>query len=77
MVIAYVLVRTVPGKSWEVAEAVSKLESVQMAHSVAGPFDVIAFVKVPNLWSLKGLLGKIHAMDEVERTQTAISYKDG
>lgn len=76
MVIAYVLVRTEPGKSWEVSEAVSKLENVEMAHSVAGPFDVIAYVKVPNLWSLKGLLGKIHDMDDVERTQTAISYKD-
>lgn len=72
-VTAYVLVQTGPGKSWDVAEATSKLEGVKMVHAVTGVFDVIAFVEVADLDALKGLVAKIHAIEGTQRTQTAIS----
>lgn len=72
-IIAYVLIQVSPGKSWDVAEAVSKMEGVKAAHAVTGPFDVIAQAEIADLGALKGLIGKIHAVEGIQRTQTAIS----
>ena len=44
-----------------------------MAHAVTGPFDVIAFVEVPDLDVLSDLvLSRIHRVKGVEKTQTAV-----
>ncbi len=44
-----------------------------MAHAVTGPFDVIAFVEVPDLTTLSDLiLAKIQNIEGVQKTQTAI-----
>jgi len=70
---AYVLITTQPGKLWDVAEAALKIEGVRMAHAVTGPFDVIAYVEFVKMESLGALIEKIHSIDGVLRTQTAIS----
>jgi Lrp/AsnC ligand binding domain len=70
---SYVLMELSPGTAKRVADAISKIEGVKMAHAVTGPFDVIAFAEVSDLASLSELvLAKIQAIDGVKRTQTAV-----
>jgi len=62
-----------PGKARAAAEAIAKIEGVKMSHAVTGPFDVIAFVEVPDLTALSDLvLKKIQNVEGVEKTQTAV-----
>ncbi|MFC2043935.1 Lrp/AsnC ligand binding domain-containing protein, partial [Chloroflexota bacterium] len=46
---SYVLINTDTDKTIEVLEALSELESVSSAHSVTGPYDIIAAIQVRNL----------------------------
>jgi DNA-binding Lrp family transcriptional regulator len=70
---AYILMQVGTGKARSVADEVSKVEGVRMAHAVTGIFDVIAFVEVEDLAKLiDTVLTKIQAIDGVLRTQTAL-----
>ncbi len=70
---SYVLMQLAAGKAKTAAEAISKIEGVKMSHAVTGPFDVIAFVEVPDLTTLSDLvLEKIQKVEGVEKTQTAV-----
>jgi DNA-binding Lrp family transcriptional regulator len=70
---AYVLVNCEAGKSWEIVEAASKLESVKMAHAVTGQYDVVAFIEFTDMDSLTEILGRFQSMSGVERTYTAVA----
>src|SRR5437870_8835423 len=71
--VSYVLIQLAPGTTKTAAEAISKIKGVKMAHAVTGPFDVIAFVEVPDLTTLSDLiLAKIQNIEGVQKTQTAI-----
>ena len=70
---AYILISTDPGKPWEVAESVLKISGIKMAHAVTGAFDVIAFVEFTKIDELGELLEKIHSIEGVLKTQTAIA----
>ncbi len=48
--VSYVLMQLAPGKAKAAAEAISGIEGVKMAHGVTGPFDVIAFAEVSDLF---------------------------
>jgi DNA-binding Lrp family transcriptional regulator len=70
---SYVLIQLAPGKAKTAAESISKIEGVKMAHAVTGPFDVIAFVEVPDLATLSDLvLARIQNVTGVQKTQTAV-----
>jgi DNA-binding Lrp family transcriptional regulator len=70
---SYILVQLAPGTAKTAAEVISKIEGVKMAHAVTGPFDVIAFVEVPDFATLSDLvLAKIQNVEGVQKTQTAI-----
>ena len=70
---SYVLMQLAAGKAKTAAEAIAKIEGVKMSHAVTGPFDVIAFVEVPDLATLSDLvLEKIQKVEGVEKTQTAV-----
>ncbi len=72
-IVSYVLVQLAPGNAASIARAISKIPGVKMAHAVTGPFDVIAFVEVPDLESLSDLvLSKLQKVKGVEKTQTAV-----
>jgi hypothetical protein len=47
MLSAYVLIETEVGKVAHVAQAITKLDGVQLAEDLAGPYDVIANVQAP------------------------------
>ena len=72
-VVAYILIQTAPGKAWSVADEISKLKGVKAAHSVTGAYDVIAYIEVEDLKALADLVKRIHAIEGVQRTQTAIA----
>jgi len=70
---AYILISTEPGKPWEVAESALQINGVKTADAVTGPFDVVAFVESSNIDDLGELLEKIHSLEGVLKTQTAIA----
>lgn len=71
--VSYILIQLAPATTKTAARAISKIKGVKMAHAVTGPFDVIAFVEVPDLATLSDLiLAKIQKIEGVQKTQTAI-----
>jgi DNA-binding Lrp family transcriptional regulator len=70
MLSAYVLIETKVGK---VAHALTKLDGVQLAEDLAGPYDVIARLQAPSLDELGRLVAsQIQVLDGVSRTVTCI-----
>jgi DNA-binding Lrp family transcriptional regulator len=73
MLSAYVLIETEVGKVAHVAEALAKVEGVEMAEDVAGPYDVIVRVEAPGLDELGRLVVfRIQVLDGVTRTLTCM-----
>jgi DNA-binding Lrp family transcriptional regulator len=73
MLSAYVLIETEVGKVAHVAQAITKLDGVQLAEDLAGPYDVIARLQAPSLDELGRLVGAhIQLLDGVTRTVTCI-----
>jgi DNA-binding Lrp family transcriptional regulator len=73
MLSAYVLIETEVGKVAHVAQAIIKLDGIQLAEDLAGPYDVIAKVKAPSLDELGRLVvSHIQVLDGVTRTVTCM-----
>ena len=73
MLSAYVLIETEVGKVAHVARALTKLDGVQLAEDLAGPYDVIARVQAPGLDELGRLVvSRIQILDGVTRTVTCM-----
>jgi DNA-binding Lrp family transcriptional regulator len=71
MLSAYVLIETEVGKVAHVAQAITKLDGVQLAEDLAGPYDVIAKVQAPSLDEFGRLVvSHIQVLDGVTRTVT-------
>lgn len=74
---AYILVEALPGKAIELTNAIRGLPGVKTVHLVTGPYDVIAFVEVPDLKSLgEFIVKKIQATGCVSRTLTCITVEE-
>jgi DNA-binding Lrp family transcriptional regulator len=70
---AYMLIETEVGRVAHVAQALTKLDGVQLAEDLAGPYDVIAKVQAPSLDELGRLVvSRIQVLDGVSRTVTCI-----
>ena len=74
---AYILVNSVPGMVWEIAEAALKIEGVKMAHAVTGQFDVVAYAEFASMNALKEIIDNFLSLNGVQRTQTAIVIPRG
>jgi DNA-binding Lrp family transcriptional regulator len=73
MLSAYVLIETEVGKVAHVAQALTKLDGVQLAEDLAGPYDVIANVQAPSLDELGRLVAsQMQVLDGVSRTVTCV-----
>ena len=73
MLSAYVLIETEVGKVAHVAQAITKLDGIQLAEDLAGPYDVIAKVQAPSLDELGRLVAsRIQLLDGVARTMTCM-----
>ena len=73
MLSAYVLIETEVGKVAHVARALTRLDGVQLAEDLAGPYDVIARLQAPSLNELGRLVvAHVQLLDGVTRTVTCI-----
>ena len=71
MVAAYILVQTEVGKAAKVAKDIVRIEGVQLAEDVTGPYDVIARAEARNLDELgKLVVARVQAVDGITRTLT-------
>ena len=69
MVAAYILVQTEVGKAAQVAKDIVRIEGVQLAEDVTGPYDVIARAEARNLDELgKLVVARVQAVDGITRT---------
>ena len=70
---AYMLIETEVGRVAHVAQALTKLDGVQLTEDLAGPYDVIAKLQAPSLDELGRLVvSRIQVLDGVSRTVTCI-----
>ena len=74
---AYILVNSVPGMVWEIAEAALKIEGVKTVNAVTGQFDVIAYAEFANMDTLREIINRFMSLNGVQRTQTAIVIPPG
>ena len=71
MVASYILVQTEVGKAAHVAKDIVRIEGVQLAEDVTGPYDVIARAEARNLDELgKLVVARVQAVDGITRTLT-------
>jgi len=68
----YVFIQVDRGEPWPVAEKISEIKGVKTAHVVTGQYDIIAFAELNDLEKIKDLIKKIHRMEGVQHTQTAV-----
>jgi DNA-binding Lrp family transcriptional regulator len=68
----YILVEVERGEPWQVASEISKIEGVNTAHAVPGQYDIIGYAELDDLDALKNVIKKIHAIEGVQHTQTAV-----
>ncbi|MEM4653803.1 MAG: Lrp/AsnC ligand binding domain-containing protein [Candidatus Nezhaarchaeales archaeon] len=74
MHVIFILINTKPGKAFEVAEKVAKIEKVESAYVVTGPYDVIACFKSEEpMADIKKIVSKIHEIEGVEKTLTMVA----
>jgi DNA-binding Lrp family transcriptional regulator len=68
---AYVLVQTQIGRTRDVTWEIGRLDGVVYAEPITGPYDVVARLTGPDLFSLNSaVLAKIQEIDGVTRTVT-------
>lgn len=71
---AYVLITTDPAAMNRVAERLRALPTVQEAHEVMGPYDIVAEVEVANIDAMGELLReRIRTIDGVRSTLTCVT----
>jgi DNA-binding Lrp family transcriptional regulator len=71
VVTAYILVQTEAGKATRVAEDIVKIEGVQLAEDVTGPYDVIVRAEARDIDELGQLVvARVQAVDGITRTLT-------
>lgn len=70
---AYIFLETEAGKTPAVAKRVAKIQGVQHAHVVTGPYDIIAFVEAEDTSELVNIIvKKIQGVPGVTRTLTSV-----
>ena len=69
---AYILVSTGPDMLWRVAEEALKIDGVKTAHAVTGQYDVVIYAVFENMEALGELIRKIHTLQGVTKTHTAV-----
>ena len=71
MVTAYILIQSEVGKAANVAEEIVKIDGVEQAEDVTGPYDVIVRAEARTLDELgKLVVARVQAVDGITRTLT-------
>jgi DNA-binding Lrp family transcriptional regulator len=70
---AYIFIETAQGKAKMIAREIAQIPGVKTAHSVTGPYDVIAYVQAESIKVLGDfIVSKIQATPGVLRTLTNV-----
>ncbi len=70
---AYIFIETTQGKAKMIAQEVAQIPGVKTAHTVTGPYDVIAYVQADSIKVLGDfIVSKIQATTGVLRTLTNV-----
>jgi DNA-binding Lrp family transcriptional regulator len=72
MLLAYVMMNTVPDKMETVLEEIRELKGVEEAYMLYGVYDIIAAVKAGNIEDLKVTILKIRKKEYVSSTLTLL-----
>ena len=73
---AYILIESIPGKSGSIEKEILNIDGVKAAHSVTGPYDVIAVIEKDDLNTLaKVLASEVQAIEGIVRTTTCIAIE--
>ena len=73
---AYVLMGIEAGKVGKALTAIKQIKGVKSAHTVAGPYDVIAYVEAESLELLsQRVLLELHNISGIRSTTTAIVFQ--
>ncbi|MEM2143574.1 MAG: Lrp/AsnC ligand binding domain-containing protein [Candidatus Thorarchaeota archaeon] len=73
MVKAYVLVKTVAGTEDRVLRSFHEIQSIEEAHKVFGPYDIVIEVRGRDMESVVDIVtGKIRTVEGVFDTQTLL-----
>ncbi len=72
MVSVIILIRARVGTIWDACQTIDKLEGVQQAYAVTGPYDIIALAELPTTEGIRHLAKSIHEVEGVTRTETCI-----
>lgn len=69
------LIETELGEPFSVAEEINEIENVEFAHSVTGPYDVIAYIETEENLSgeLREIAEEIHSIEDVSNTLTCVA----
>jgi DNA-binding Lrp family transcriptional regulator len=76
VVTAIVLIQVEKGKVHETAEQLSGVSGISEVYSVAGPYDLVAILRVPRNEDVQDIVtGEIQALDAVGDTETFIAFR--
>jgi DNA-binding Lrp family transcriptional regulator len=70
----YVLVRTDPGRTRQVINALQGVPSIVEIHEVLGPYDIVAEIEVDQLRDVSAILmERIRTLDGIESTTSLVA----
>jgi len=72
MLDSFMLIQVDAGAGAKVRHEISSIQAVRIAHSVTGPYDLVARVQVEDMDALGALLSEIQMIPGVLRTLTCI-----
>jgi DNA-binding Lrp family transcriptional regulator len=76
MITAFILIGTKKGTGTATAKALTKLNGVAEVHITAGGLDLLAVIRAKTNEQLAEIVtGHMPKMENIERTQTMISFK--
>ena len=76
MVHAVVLIEAEPDKVPELAEQIADLDGITAVYSVAGRYDLVANLRVPDNEAVADIVsGKVRALGGIVRTETLIAFR--
>ncbi len=76
MITAFALMSVEPGRVKAIAEALLEIDGVTEVYSVAGPYDLVAVLRVREHEALSDLVTeRIANLEGIEQTETLIAFR--
>lgn len=73
MTAAYIMIKSSPGAEGDICTKVKKIKGVKSAHTITGPYDLIAYVEAESLELLgKTVTSKIQNLKGITDTMTCV-----